>query len=100
MSAATIAGLRQHSVTEDKHQKIEYFFYTDTRQKATDFAAILNTHYTGATVSQQPQQKEFMISGWTNEISMTDSSIAYWINHMCELGYKYDCDFDGWGTNC
>jgi regulator of RNase E activity RraB len=29
---------------------------------------------------------------------MDDGTVQSWAKEMCELGYKFDCDFDGWGT--
>ena len=44
-------------------------------------------------------QKIFVITGWTSPIKMDENTVLNWTKDMCEVGYKYDCDFDGWGTN-
>jgi hypothetical protein len=40
-----------------------------------------------------------VITGWTEKIEMSDANVAAWTRGMCELGFKHDCEFDGWGTN-
>ncbi|MFC3562039.1 ribonuclease E inhibitor RraB [Pedobacter jamesrossensis] len=32
------------------------------------------------------------------KMKMTDEVVKQWTKQMCELGYKFDCEFDGWGT--
>lgn len=41
---------------------------------------------------------EYIITGWSTKIIMADGIVAEWVNKMCELAYKHDCEFDGWGT--
>ena len=43
--------------------------------------------------------KLFIISGLTTKIKMSDENVKIWVKQMCELGYKFDCEFDGWGTD-
>ena len=40
----------------------------------------------------------YVISGWTTRIEMQDSLVIEWAVSMCDVGFKNDCDFDGWGT--
>jgi len=42
---------------------------------------------------------EFIITGWTTKMKMQADVVANWAEQMCDLGYKYDCEFDGWGTS-
>ncbi|MBL7829785.1 MAG: hypothetical protein JNK41_02060 [Saprospiraceae bacterium] len=30
---------------------------------------------------------------------MAEEVVKQWTKKMCELGYKFDCEFDGWGTD-
>jgi regulator of RNase E activity RraB len=43
-------------------------------------------------------EKLFMVTGWTTIMKMENEILKNWTKQMCELGYKFDCDFDGWGT--
>ena len=31
-------------------------------------------------------------------MQMSNEVVTKWVEQMCKLGYKFDCDFDGWGT--
>jgi hypothetical protein len=39
-----------------------------------------------------------VITGWTIKMAMVDSALIIWTKQMCDLGYKFDCEFDGWGA--
>jgi len=81
-------------------RRLEFFFYTDTVEKAVALAAELkNKDYEvdhGPSVSNAKVQ---LITGWTAEIAMSDTAVLDWTREMCTLGFKHDCDFDGWGAN-
>ena len=92
--------LRKVGVTPDKELKLEYFFYTNTVDKAQILAAeIQQLNYSVQHNRSAGNSNLFVITGWTIKMKMTDSIVAEWAKKMCELGYKFDCDFDGWGTS-
>lgn len=41
----------------------------------------------------------FIVTGWTTKMKMADGVVKQWTEQMCKLGYKFDCEFDGWGTD-
>jgi len=43
-------------------------------------------------------KKLFVITGWTSKIKMSEEIVKQWVENMCNLGFKFDCEFDGWGT--
>ena len=91
--------LRKLNVTEDKELNLEYFFYTNTSEKAEQFAnEIRKLNYTVEHGVSAGNKRLFIITGRTTKIRMTDEIVIEWTKQMCELGYKYDCEFDGWGT--
>ncbi len=92
--------LRKVGVTPDKELKLEFFFYTDTVDKAQILAAeIQKLKYSVQHDRSAGDSNLFVVTGWTIKMKMTDSIVAEWAKQMCELGYKFDCDFDGWGTS-
>jgi regulator of RNase E activity RraB len=99
LTPQTLRQLRTCNVTPEKRRKLEYFFYTDTVEKAVALAAELkNKNYEvehGPSVSDAKVQ---IITGWTVEMTMSDDTVLDWTEKMCTLGFKYDCGFDGWGT--
>ena len=81
-------------------RSLEFFFYTNTMEKAKLLAEELQKkEYSVAYRKSGYNKKQFVITGWTRKISIEDSALAGWAKEMCELGYKYDCEFDGWGTD-
>jgi len=100
MTPQTMEQLRKINVTPEKELKLEYFFYTNTADKAKTFAAeIENLNYQVEYRQSAGDKKTFIITGWTDKMKMEDKVVSNWTKEMCELGYKFDCDFDGWGTS-
>lgn len=99
LTPLTLQQLRKLSVTADKELKLEFFFYTNTAEKAALFAAeIEKLNYTVGHGVSAGDKNCFLVRGWTTKMKMADEVVAEWTKQMCELGYKYDCEFDGWGT--
>ena len=100
-AVTTVLGvLRKHSLSDTNLRCLEFFFYTNTMEKAKLLAEELQKkEYSVAYRKSGYNKKQFVITGWTRKISIGDSALATWAKEMCELGYKYDCEFDGWGTD-
>ncbi len=100
-AVSTVLGvLRKHSLSDINLRSLEFFFYTNNIEKAKLLAVELQKKEYSATYRKSgSDNKSFVITGWTRKISIVDSALAAWAKEMCELGYKYDCEFDGWGTD-
>jgi len=99
MSPRTLEQLRELGIDESKQLRLEYFFYTNTREKAESLGNELHERGYSVEVCQSAgNKKNSYITGWTNAIRMTDEDVVNWTKEMCEIGFKYDCQFDGWGT--
>lgn len=99
MTPQILVQLRKLKVTDDKELKLEYFFYTNTAEKAEKLATeIGKLNYTVQHRLSAGNKKLFVVSGWTTKMTMADEVIKQWTKQMCALGYKFDCEFDGWGT--
>lgn len=100
MTPQTIDQLRKLNVRADNELKLEYFFYTNTADKAEQLAIeIGKLNYSVQHGVSAGDKKLFIVTGWTTNMKMADEVVKQWTKHMCELGYKFDCEFDGWGTN-
>ena len=85
--------------SEVKTRRLDYFFYTDTQEKALALAADLEKLAYNVEVDAEPGVNGlFCISGQATAIKMTTEAMISWTRNMCELGYQNDCRFDGWGT--
>jgi regulator of RNase E activity RraB len=100
MTPQTLQQLRIYKVTPDKRRKLEFFFYTDTVEKAAALSAELaKKDYEVKHRPSASNAKVQIITGWTSEILMSENVVLDWTKEMCTLGFTHDCDFDGWGTN-
>jgi regulator of RNase E activity RraB len=99
MTPQVVEQLRKLNVTSDTELKLEYFFYTNTAEKAEQLATeIGKMNYTVKYGVSAGDKKLIIITGWTTKMKMADEIVEQWTKQMCELGYKFDCEFDGWGT--
>jgi hypothetical protein len=91
--------LRQLEDSPSEFLRLEFFFYTNSAGKAKEFSDCLKKrNYSVEYGKSRGTSDLFLITGWTSKMPVTDESITAWSKEMCELGYEYDCDFDGWGT--
>lgn len=49
--------------------------------------------------SSHNQTEFYLLRGKTTPIEFGENSINEWVKDMIAIGFKYDCEFDGWGTN-
>lgn len=100
MAPQTMEQLRGYGVTEESMLKLEYFFYTNAEIKAESLSKELaDLGCEGGHDVSAGDSDQFVITGWTTPMKMSDESVVGWTSQMCDLGYKFDCEFDGWGTN-
>jgi hypothetical protein len=100
MTPLTMTQLRKFGVTDASQLKLEYFFYTNTQEKAAALAqALADMQYAGGHDRSATDKRQFVINGWTSKISMGDQAVLDWTAQMVDLGQQHDCEFDGWGTN-
>lgn len=84
-------------VTQESKLSLEYFFYTDTQAKASALNdAIQRLGYDKLKVDSA--NALWVVTGWTTKQIMRPDAVDQWTRDMCELGFKHDCEFDGWGT--
>ena len=97
LATESLVSLRDAAVEEEDELKIDYFFYSDTHEKAQKLEKEMKTMDYVVNYGPAPQNKNhFVISGRTTEIKMMHESLSKWVAEMCELGYKHDCNFDNW----
>ncbi|MGQ0827328.1 MAG: ribonuclease E inhibitor RraB [Bacteroidota bacterium] len=95
----TITQLRKIGASEAHNLKVEFFFYTNTKEKANQLAnQLLKKEYSVEYYLTEDDSATYIITGWTTQMRMNEKALLAWTKEMCEIGYKYDCEFDGWGT--
>jgi len=101
MNTQTLTQLSKYGVTDNSELKLEFFFYTDTQDKASNLAIELKKmNYNIEPVDKSAgDPKLWAITGWTTPIRIDITTVTKWTEQMCKIGFENDCDFDGWGTN-
>ena len=100
MVPQTLDQLRKLNITADKELKLEFFFYTNSLDNAGQLSAELKKlNYQSDHGLAANSKTEYLVNGWTTKMKMSDNVVKDWTKQMCEIGYKYDCEFDGWGTD-
>ncbi len=97
MVPQTLEQLYKLGVETENELKVEYFFYSKTEENAKQIFEELNS--LNYTVEYWKGKDLYVITGWTEKIKMSEENIKSWVKRMCEIGLKYDCEFDGWGTS-
>ncbi|WP_125720110.1 ribonuclease E inhibitor RraB [Flavobacterium ustbae] len=93
----SLVTLRDAAVEEEDELKIDYFFYTNTLEKAQNLEKeIQKKHYIVNHAIASHDKQLFVISGRTTAIKMMHETLSKWAGEMCELGYQYDCSFENW----
>lgn len=97
-NAATLEKLVELGVSSQDERRLEYFFYTNSAHKGSALAADLRR--LGYEAEHRPAAasgRHTVVTGWTTPILMREPVVNGWTRHMCQLGFHYDCHFDGWG---
>lgn len=97
LATESLVGLRDASVEEEDELKIDYFFYSNTLEKAENLEKEMQKLNYIVNHGPALQDKNlFVISGRSKKIKMMHESLSKWVSDMCELGYMHDCNFDNW----
>lgn len=100
MTPQTLEQLREININEDKVIKLEFFFYTNSLEKAAKLSSELKKiNYESDHRLAAGSTTEYFVNGCTTKMKMTNQVVSNWTKKMCEIGYMFDCEFDGWGTN-
>ncbi|WP_316787704.1 ribonuclease E inhibitor RraB [Pedobacter frigoris] len=97
VNADVLGRIHNDGVTTSDKLPIDFVFITDTEDKANSLKAALSSLYTDYQNVEVSETKDFWeINGITSAIGMTIDEINKWNEEMWDIGYKYDCQLDGW----
>jgi len=100
MSPQTVAALREYDVSATDLLKLQFFFVTNAESKAAALASNLAENgYSVEHGISESYKNLYLITGWSTPIKMDESDVVAWTRNMCEMAYRHDCEFDGWGTS-
>ena len=96
--ARTLGVMRGSHLKAKKKLEIDFFFYTDTSEKAEKIADELRKlDFEVSCHEHKMERKIYSVVCSTDKLENDEELLIYWTKHMCQLGYKFDCEFDGWG---
>ncbi|OCX51389.1 hypothetical protein BEL04_15275 [Mucilaginibacter sp. PPCGB 2223] len=76
---------------------INFFFVTDTEEKAILFKNYLEDNFPDYTeIEVWDYEDNFEIRGFTAPLTMDLEPINHWNQAMWDTGYSHDCVLDGW----
>lgn len=96
LAVEKLVRLREANVEEDDMLKIDYSFCTDTVEKAQELIKALQ--YMDHDINKISDSKKgvLIVKGKSIPVKMMHEVLRKWALDMCDLGQKYDCNFDGW----
>jgi hypothetical protein len=99
LTPQTLAALRERGAPKDAAFRLEYFFYSPSRDNAAALADALKLQGYSVQARPSPHDKDlFIITGWSTPVPIQEESLRSWTVAMGGLGFAHDCEFDGWGT--
>jgi len=98
INARMLSDLGKYGVHDNSALSLNFYFVTDDSLKALGLAAELeNTGYHTNPVHASPKDHTlWVITGNVASVSMDSSALNQWASSICEVGYKHDCEFQGW----
>lgn len=90
--------LKRFRLRSEKPREVEFFFYApDLKQTHLLQEALKKLQYHVSDQSGSSPAESFSIIGHTPTMAISEKSLSQWTAQMCELGFIYDCKFDGYG---
>jgi hypothetical protein len=90
--------MRLNNEIFEKEMKLEFAYHSYNFKKAEQLNSIFGKmkYKSELFINKDIYRKTIIITGWTNKINMSNEAIRNWIIMMCELGHKFDSEFEAW----
>lgn len=98
INARMLSDLDQYGVNDNSALSLNFYFVTDDSIKAQQLSEELEkSSYHANTIHSSPKDHSlWVLTGNSASVSMDSASLNDWTTSICELGYKHDCEFQGW----
>jgi hypothetical protein len=99
LSRSLVKLFKQYGGTKTE-SPVEFFFYTDTEDKANNLVIeLVKLKYEVYGIHPPANDiQDWSIIGATIPLMMNEQEMTKCCEKMNRLGYETDCRFDGWGT--
>lgn len=95
----TLGVMSEFNLKAKEKLEIDFFFYTDTSEKAQKLSEELKKlNFEVSWHEFKMDRKIYSVVGSTDKMQNDEELLIYWSKFMCQLGYKFDCEFDGWSV--
>jgi regulator of RNase E activity RraB len=98
MTSITVGHLLNFGVKPGDQRELEFFFYTTEKANADSLAAALQNDYGYEIYEIHKTDDQWAVIGLTTPQPILTEMVQEWAEMMCELGDRFACRFDGWGT--
>jgi regulator of RNase E activity RraB len=95
----TLAVMRKFGLRTKEKQEVEFFFYADAEDNASNLAIDLSKlGYEIYAVEKSGGNGKWSVIGCTKPIPIAEGPLTKWAEAMESLAQQHRCMFDGWGT--
>lgn len=92
--------LQESGVTDKTELKLDFAFDAPSQQAAESLHHYLveETDYEVKIESAGVFKKTWRLTGTTQPTTLSEEILKQWVDWMVAAGLKFECVFDGWGT--
>ena len=96
-TATLVDEYLEKSKDKNASVRIWFFFFSDSIDKTKALGdELLKIGYSIVFESTEEIDNLFVVSGEVESLKISRSQMDEWTNNMCDLGLKYDSQFEGW----
>ncbi len=97
MNRMTWERLIANGYSSDKTTCLDFVYIAKVRKKAEELMRFLESE-TDYVIKIVSSDDEFEVQGQTKETALSLEILNDWVSWMVSAGARFDCVFDGWGT--
>jgi hypothetical protein len=101
MNAKTWQALMRNGLKPDTEVRLDFFFYSPSKEKAEDLKDLLEEYDYEAEINETELSSEgkLLVSGRTIPTNLSLEKLDQWVEWMISAGKEHDSVFDGWGAS-
>lgn len=97
MNISSLNRLLKTGFQENEFQDFDFYFYSNEIDKLNLLGDELQQlGYNIDEIEESSEDSQFFISGTAPNIQLNLQQLNNWVERMCKIAYKYDCEFSGW----
>ncbi len=98
MLESTWKLFQTHGVTDDTELALDFCFVTSNEEQAVALSRCLDECTVQVRKGGFLFWKKWYVEGQTEPMRTTYDGLKEWLQNMVATGWKYDCEFDGFGA--